>query len=143
MAALLFYAYVFKGAIADPLLSLENAEENSVQSAGRDEPVLGFAPATARKPIPVLDYQLEATGPATLAWVLTPYSAERPSVQAKMSRSAGGTVVTVSHAEGTDMVYVAPRGERQTVTLGPRKLGGRIAVVRLNRQDEIVTAAAE
>jgi hypothetical protein len=110
---------------------------------GRDDPVLGFAPAGGKKPIPVLDYGLEATGSATLAWVLTPYSTNRPSVQAEMSESTGGTTVTVSRAEGTDKIYIAPPGDRQTVTLGPQKLEGRIAVIRLNRQDKVVAAAAE
>jgi len=110
---------------------------------GRKEPVLGFAPASGKKPIPVLDYKLRATGPATLAWVLTPYPAVRPSVQAEMSDSTDGTIVTVSHAEGTDVIYVARRGESQQVRLGPQELEGRIAVVRLNGQDEVAGAAAE
>jgi hypothetical protein len=110
---------------------------------GRHDPVLGFAPASRKEPIPVLDYRFEATGSATLVWVLTPYPAKRPSVQAEMSESAGGTTVAVSHADGTDMVFVAPRGERHAVTLGPQDLKGRIAVVRLNRQNEVVAAAAD
>ncbi len=110
---------------------------------GRDEPVLGFAPASRKEPIPVLNYKLNANGPVTLAWVLMPYPAERPSVKAEMSESASGTIVTVSHAEGTDMVYVAPRGESQIVTLGPKKLEGRIAVVRLDAQNKVIAASAE
>ena len=34
---------------------------------GRDEPVLGFAPASRKKPIPVLDYQLDAAESVTMA----------------------------------------------------------------------------
>lgn len=110
---------------------------------GRDEPVLGFAPASGKNPIPVLNYNLKATGPATMAWVLTPYPAKRPSVKAEMLNSTSGTIVTVSHAEGTDMIYVAPRGQSHRVTLGPQELKGRIAVVRRNCENEIVTPTAE
>ena len=110
---------------------------------GRDHPALGFAPASRKKPIPVLDYKLHADGPTTLAWVLTPYPADRPAVKAEMSATEKGTIVTVSHARGTDIVHVAPRGESHTVTLESRKVEGSVAVVRLNGQKEVVAAATE
>ena len=47
---------------------------------GRHNPPLGFAPASRKTPIPVLDYQLPIQGRATLAWVLFPYSDGVPSV---------------------------------------------------------------
>jgi len=110
---------------------------------GREEPVLGFAPAARKRPIPVLDYTARATGAVTLAWVLTPYPHERPAVKAGGEDRDGGTVVTVTGSGGTDLVYVARRGESHAVTLGPRPLRGRIAVVRLDGEGKVIAAAGE
>ena len=52
----------------------------------------------------------------------------------------GGTVVTVRHANGTDFVYIASRGERHAVTLSGRKLQGQVAVVRTNRKGDVIAA---
>lgn len=110
---------------------------------GRDDPVLGFAPAKNKKPIPVLNYKLSASGPVTLVWALTPYPADRPSVGVSATDRSGGTLVTVSHGKGTDLVYVARRGESHSVQLGSRKLTGQVAVVRLDDQNRIIVSASE
>ena len=107
---------------------------------GRDDPVLGFAPASRKKPIPVLDYRLRAEGPATLAWVLTPYRGTRPELRVAAQDRDGGTVVTVSHAKGSDAVYVARRGETHSVTLAGQTLRGRVAVVRSDEAGKVVAA---
>jgi hypothetical protein len=107
---------------------------------GRDEPVLGFAPASSKKPIPVLNYKLQANGPVTRAWVLTPFRDSRPSVTATVEERPAGTVPTVTHASGTDYVHVARRGEQHSVTLSGNKLHGQIAVVRTNRNGEVIAA---
>ncbi len=105
---------------------------------GRDEPVLGFAPASRKKPIPVLNYRLRAEGHVRLAWVLTPYRDARPDVEVTAEDRDGGTVVTVSHAGGSDFVYVAQRGEEHSVTLAGSPLRGRVGLVRTNETGEVV-----
>jgi hypothetical protein len=110
---------------------------------GRDEPVLGFAPARSKKPIPVLNYKLQANGPVTKAWVLTPWRDSRPEVSATVEDRPTGTLVTVTHTNGADFVYVARRGEQHTVTLSGRKLQGQVAVVRTNRRGEVIAAEAK
>ena len=110
---------------------------------GRDEPVLGFAPASRKKPIPVLNYRLRAEGPARLAWVLTPYRDARPDVEVTAEDRDGGTVVTVSHAGGSDFVYVAQRGEEHSVTLAGSQLRGRVGLVRTNETGEVVRSDVE
>ncbi|NLF69331.1 MAG: hypothetical protein GX575_09790 [Candidatus Anammoximicrobium sp.] len=107
---------------------------------GREDPVLGFAPASRKKPIPVLDYRLVADGPVSLAWALTPYRGERPQVGVAAEARDGGTVVTVTHGQGTDAVYVAPRGKRLSVTLAGRELQGQVAVVRSDQSGAVVAA---
>ena len=110
---------------------------------GRDDPVLGFAPAKKKKPIPVLDYKLQAKGPVVVAWVLTPFPTDRPDIKAEMTNNDTGTIVTVSHDSGTDQIYVAPRGERNTVTLAGRSLTGRVAVVRIGKDNKVLAARAQ
>ncbi len=95
--------------------------------------MLGFAPARRKKPIPVLDYRLVGKGSVTVAWLLTPHRGHRPEVRVTSEDRDGGTVVSVSHAGGSDSVYVAQRGETHAVTLGERPLRGRVAVVRRQR----------
>jgi len=107
---------------------------------GRENPVLGFAPASRRKPIPVLDYRLAADGPLTLAWALTPYRGQRPEVSVATENRHGGTVVTVTHSQGRDSVFVARRGETGSVSLAGRDLRGRVAVVRSDEAGTIVAA---
>lgn len=109
---------------------------------GCEDPVLGFAPASRKKPISVLDYRLAADGPVTLAWVLTPHRGQRPKVRVTSEDRDGGTVVGVSHAAGSDAIYVARRGETHAVLLGERPLQGRIAVVRRNEAGELVAEQA-
>jgi hypothetical protein len=108
---------------------------------GRDEPVLGFAPAKSKRPIPVLNYKLRGNGPATLAWVLTPHMGDRPDVSASAVDRDGGTVVTVVHPAGTDLIYVARRGERHETLLLGRRLTGQVSVVRSNADGDILQAA--
>jgi hypothetical protein len=107
---------------------------------GRDDPVLGFAPARSKRPIPVLNYKLRTTGPVTQAWVLTPFRDSRPHVSATVEDGPGGSVVTVTHAEGADFVYVARRGEQHSVTSSGHELEGQIAVVRTNGNGEVTAA---
>jgi hypothetical protein len=97
---------------------------------GRDEPVLGFAPAKKKKPIPVLDYQLTAEGPTCLVWILTPFRGSRPGIQASAATRGAATVVSIRRDTGTDDVYIAPRG---AVDVEPSTRGivqGRVGVVR-------------
>jgi len=108
---------------------------------GRDEPVLGFAPARSQKPIPVLNYKLQASGPVTWAWVLTPFRDSRRSVTATVTDRPAGTELTVTHASGTDLVYIARPGKRHAVTLSGHKLQGHVAVVRTNSNGEVVATA--
>ena len=110
---------------------------------GREEPVLGFAPAAAKKPIPVLDYRLKASGPATLAWVLTPLDGQRPAVEATVDDRDGGTVVTVKRGSHTDYLYVAPRGRRHTAALAGQTFEGHIAVVRTDEAGKVVASDAK
>jgi hypothetical protein len=97
---------------------------------GRTDPVLGFAPAARKKPVPCLDYQRQVNGSWAMAWVLTPFRGERPAVSAAVEERDGGTVITVTRPGGTDLIYVAPRGETHTVTLGGKEVTGRVIVVR-------------
>ncbi|NLX95156.1 MAG: hypothetical protein GXY83_03160 [Rhodopirellula sp.] len=105
---------------------------------GREDPVLGFAPASKRRPIPVLDYRYKAGGPATLAWVLTPFDGQRPPVKATVEDRDGGTLVHVERASGTDHLYVAPRGQQRSLTLAGRPLQGHVAVVRTDETGKIL-----
>ena len=100
---------------------------------GREDPVLGFAPASRKKPIPALDCRLTADGRATWAWALTPYRGPRPEVHLVSEDTNEGSMVTVTHAAGSDRVYVAPRGKTHTINLAGHKLQGRVAVVRNNK----------
>ncbi len=109
---------------------------------GRDEPVLGFAPASRKKPIPVLHYRLTAHGPATLAWALTPYRGNRPEVRVALEDGREGTVATVRHEGGSDAIYIARRGRSEAVTLAGRTLEGRIAVVRSNATGQVAAEQA-
>ncbi len=83
---------------------------------GREDPVLGFAPASRHTPIAVLNYQAVAAGPATLAWVLTPYEDQRPEVAAEVAEADGTVTVTVRRPGGDDRVTV---GETVTVVRQP------------------------
>ena len=112
---------------------------------GREDPVLGFAPASRKKPIPVLDYQLEAGGSVTRAWVLTPFLGSRPAVETTVENDRDGTVVTVKHDKGADFVFLAPRGDPQSVTLGGKRFPkkAQIAVVRTGPEGKISAAQAQ
>jgi len=110
---------------------------------GRDEPVLGFAPASRKRPIPVLDYTFRTDGPATLVWVLTPYRGARPNVRVTAEDRDGGVVVEVSHGAGSDYVYVARRGETHSVNLAGQELRGRVALVRTNEAGTVVAASGK
>ena len=83
---------------------------------GREDPVLGFAPARKKKPIPVLNYRLQARGPARLAWVLTPYRNTRPAVRARVEDRDGRVVLSVSQAGKTDVVVIHPRRSGKPAT---------------------------
>ena len=76
---------------------------------GRDDPVLGFAPARKKKAIPVLDYRLRARGSSRLAWVLTPHAGERPDVSVAAADADQGVVLSVRHGEQTDTIHMFPR----------------------------------
>ena len=121
--------------------STENLELEIV--TGRDDPVLGFAPASRKKPIPVLNYRSRGDGPVTLAWVLTPYRQERPAIRATLDDRDDWTVVVVSHARGTNYIGVAARGQKQTLAAGSHPLTGHIAVVRRSKDGEIIAAQSE
>ena len=110
---------------------------------GRDEPVLGFAPARRKKPIPVLDYKREADGPLTLAWVLTPFRAGLPRVSAAYRQSEHGATVTIRHANGADTVFVAKRGESGELAVGETRARGRIAVVRRDADGKATASGGE
>lgn len=110
---------------------------------GRDEPVLGFAPASRKEPIPVLNYKLRAKGAVRLAWVLSPYRGARPEVLATAEDRDGGTVVTVTHAKGSDLVYVARRGEKHSVTLAGRRLLGQVSAVRTDKEGKVIAAECQ
>jgi len=110
---------------------------------GRDEPVLGFAPASRKKPIPVLDYRLRAEGSVWLAWVLTPYRDVRPEVVATVEDRDGGTVLTVSHDGGRDFVYVGQRGQTHAVTLAGTELRGQVGLVRTDETGEVICSAVD
>ena len=110
---------------------------------GRDEPVLGFAPAKRKKPIPVLDYQVKAQGPLTLTWVLTPHRDARPNIRVAVEDSKAGTAVKIAHAAGVDFVHLAPRGQEQAVTLAGKQLRGQVAVVRTDTAGKVIAADAK
>jgi len=74
---------------------------------GREDPVLGFAPASRKKPIPVLDYQHRANGHTILAWVLTPFEGDKPEIKAKMEDKGTDTAITVTHPKGEDVIRVS------------------------------------
>ena len=131
--------------VANLLVTPDSAQGLTLEIVkGREEPVLGFAPASRKKPIPVLDYQLQAAGPATRAWVLTPFRGSRPRVAATVKNDRGGTVVTVTHANGADFLFLAPRGERHPATIGgksfPEKV--RVAVVRTDADGKIIRSGS-
>jgi hypothetical protein len=99
---------------------------------GRDEPVLGFAPAKSKKPIPVLNYGLTANGPTRLVWVLTPFRDSRPDIQVSASPRGAATVVTIQRDSGTDYVYLAPRAAADAAPAARGIVQGRVGVVRKN-----------
>lgn len=107
-----------------------------------EDPVLGFAPAKKRHPIPVLDYKLRATGPVTLAWALTPFRDACPDVRLTATDRDGGTVVTVKHERGTDLVFVAERNKVQSVTMANVRLRGHVAIVRTDAVGKVISSAA-
>ena len=110
---------------------------------GRHDPVLGFAPARRKKPIPVLDYRREADGPLTLAWVLTPFRTGPPQVSAALMQSEHGETVTVRHPRGADSVFVAKRGESGELAVGETRMRGRIAVVRTDTDGKAIASRGE
>ena len=110
---------------------------------GRDEPPLGFAPASRKKPVPCLDYTRPITGAAEQAWVLTPYPDAKPNVSVKLASQDGGSLVTITRDGGTDYVFIAPRGETAATTVADRKLSGHVAVVRCDAAGKVLAAKAE
>ncbi|MCC7491136.1 MAG: alginate lyase family protein [Fimbriimonadaceae bacterium] len=94
---------------------------------GREDPPLGFAPASRRQPVPCLDYQFSGTGPQTVAWVLRPFRGQRPAVTVSCRDEQGGTLIEVRADGGVDRVWVAPRGLRPQVELDGFR--GQAAVV--------------
>jgi hypothetical protein len=76
---------------------------------GREDPVLGFAPARSKKPIPVLNYKLRARGSTRMVWVLTPYRDSRPAVRVTCKDADGGVMLNVGRAGKIDAVHVYPR----------------------------------
>lgn len=111
---------------------------------GRDDPPLGFAPASRRKPIPVLDYRCEAEGSLTLAWVLTPWRGARPEVTATLREAdGGGSVIAVRHDGQTDEILIAPRGGVTSAELLGRPVTGRVAVARRGADGTVRLATAE
>lgn len=101
---------------------------------GREDPVLGFAPASKKKPISVLNYRLFAKGPVTLAWALTPFRNGLPEVQIMAKPCDAGTLVSVRHSNGTDHVLVALRGQTTSAKVAGRELEGRVDVARDQHQ---------
>jgi hypothetical protein len=109
---------------------------------GRDDPVLGFAPARKKNPIPVLDYRLAADGPVTLAWALVPFRGSRPACDIAIEGRGKGTVVSVKSEDGTDYVFLAPRGETAATTVAGKKLNARVGVVRTDASGQVLSAAS-
>jgi hypothetical protein len=103
---------------------------------GRDEPVLGFAPAKSKKPIPVLNYHLTAQGPTQLVWVLTPFRGPRPDIQASLAARGAAVVVTVERDSGTDYVYLAPRGAAAAMAAARGIVQGRVGLVRKEARND-------
>jgi hypothetical protein len=110
---------------------------------GRQEPVLGFAPASTKEPIPVLDYRATVLGPATFGWILTPYRTDKPTLTTTLAHESNGTRVTVSHERGTDSIFIAERGKTATITLGTNSYTGHVAVVRSDRNGIIISSATD
>ena len=110
---------------------------------GRHDPVLGFAPTRRKKPIPVLDYRRNADGPLTLAWVLTPFRAGPPPVRATLQPADQAATVTIRHSTGTDVVFVAKRGESGELAPGTTRTRGRVAVVRMDTDGKILASRGE
>jgi hypothetical protein len=115
--------------VAAPALALDIV-------TGRDEPVLGFAPAKAKKPIPVLNYQLTAAGSTRLVWILTPFRGARPNIQATAADRGAATVVTIQRDSTTDYVYVAPRHAADSAPAARGIVQGRVGVVRKDATSE-------
>ncbi len=105
---------------------------------GREDPVLGFAPASRKKPIPVLHYRRRGAGKTTFAWVLTPFERTPPAVAVASTPKTGGTLLTVNHPEGIDTVFIAPRGKTVRMALGDhRAIPMTVGVMRTDLQGRV------
>ncbi len=98
--------------------------------SGREDPPLGWGEMARRRPSPGLDYQIEATGDLTLAWVLTPFRGVRPEVKLTCEERPEGALVAVLTPAGTDQVLIAPRGAKGVVRLAGREVAGPVALAR-------------
>ena len=110
---------------------------------GRERPPLGWGQVDDGRPKSCLDYRLQADGSVTLAWALTPHDGAPPAIKVDVATERGGTRVTVSGRRGTDVIFVAPRGETRTVDLAGKKLTGTVTVLRKPKGGPPVAASGQ